>query len=226
MTRNKLARFAYRVTLLLVAAAIFAQCRPDVSIEHEQAAEGMGTDSLAITSFNVERENKLRPADWKVYETGREVIAAPSNWTAHLKGIDLIIMPPSSADSSERLVFNRYQKNSSTIDYDHFAQQLASKAFGTFRVAKDDTLKKIELAKHFFYERTGSLTKQGIAYKGYHMVYVNDSLVYQFDITLTKARLSLYQGELINDIVSNLQINHQYVVRNSNPIKEIIYIKR
>lgn len=216
--------FDHRVFLLLFAMVIFTRCRPDVSIEHGQAEVGTGTDTLAVTSFNIERENTLRPADWKVYEVGREVLVAPSNWKSPVGKSGLVIMPPNSVDNSERLIFHRYSKDSSTLDYDKFAQQLTNKAFESFLLSKDNKLKKIELLHNFFYERTAELEKNGTRYSGYNMTYISDSLVYDYTIILTQARLNAYKGDLIKNMVGNLQLNHKYVLDNSNPVKKIVYI--
>lgn len=213
------------VSLIISTATAFTQCRPNVSIEHEQATSKVGVDTLIITASNIDRDNSLRPTDWKAYNDGRETLIAPSSWISHIDGIKLIISPQKSVDSSEHLIFTRYRKDSSTLNDDKIAQQLVDKAFNAFPTLENDKLKKVQLTENFFYERTADLLKQGDRYKGYCMIYVSDSLVYDYTVTLTQARLKAYEGDLIKDMVGNLQINLKYVMRDSNPVKKIIYLK-
>lgn len=216
----------YSGFFLLITTVLFTQCRPDVSIEREQISTGGSADTMSVTSFDVERENTLRPADWQAYESGSEIIVAPSDWVSHLIGMSLIIMPPSDADSSEQLVFSRYSQDSPTLNYDKFAQQLASKSFKTYQIFKGDELKKVELSQNYFYEHTAELSKNKLLYTGYNMAYIGDSLIYNYTIILSKTRLKADKGDIIRDMIGNFQINHKYVISNINPIKRIIYLKK
>lgn len=222
---------SHHSSLLLLIAALLTQCRPDVSIEHDLPENGICRDTVDVTSFSTSREISPDLKKWKVYEAGREIITVPPDWRAHLEGQgtqgqDLIIAPPSSADGSGQLVFTRLAKDSSTLDYDKFVQQLANNAFLGFTIQKGDTLKKINLKRDFCYERNVGLLKKGVEYKGYFLAYVNDNCIYKYTIFLPQHESKAYKGDLLRNIIANLQINREYILGNNDPIKNVIYINQ
>ncbi|GAB2467345.1 hypothetical protein GCM10011375_31650 [Hymenobacter qilianensis] len=189
----------------------------------------MQVDTATVTSFNIERDNSLELANWSVFESGREVICVPPNWKAHLvnqdSGQELVLLPPNSLDSIERVTFSRLIKDNSSLDYPALAQELAKSAFPNFRVVEGDTLKKLVMQKAFAIERNVGLFAHGKTYKGYCLVYVNDSKLYQFRILFGKDRLKDYRGDLFRDIIGNLQIDKKYLVDNDNPLKQVINLR-
>ena len=215
--------------LVLLLSCFLVQCRPDVSIEQnttEQAA-----DTATVTSFNIERQNDHPAlANWQVIEAGQEIICVPPGWKAHLAddatgGQDLVILPPSNPDSTERVTFTRIDKDSPKMNYNSFARQQAEAGFEGFTVQKGDSLTQLIFQRDFAYERSVHLATNGAAYRGYCMVYVNDRFLYIYRIILAEARLKAYQGDLIKDIIGNLQVNKQYLISNDNPAKKMVFIR-
>jgi hypothetical protein len=210
---------------LLCSLLPLTQCHLDVSTEQQQKAS-QAADNVEVTSFNIERENSPALANWAVFEAGKEIICTPSGWKSYVDSQDeLIIIPPDSRDSTERVDFSRFAKDSKSLDYDALALKLTKSAFSEFSVQKADTLKKLTFQKDFGYERNIALLAKGLTYKGYCIVYVDDSLVYKFRIILSDNRLHNYKGKLFSDIIGNLQINKHYIMDNNNPLKNINYIK-
>ena len=189
----------------------------------------MLVDTATVTSFDIERDNSPELANWAVFESGREVICVPPNWKAHLinqnDGQELVLLPPNSLDSIERVTFSSIIKDSPSLDYPAFAQKLAQSAFPNFRVVEGDTLKKLVFQKDFAIERNVGLLAHGKTYKGYCLTYVSDRKIYQFRIILDKERLKEYRGDLFRDIIGNLQIDKKYVVDNDNPLKQVINLR-
>jgi hypothetical protein len=187
----------------------------------------MPVDTVEVTSFNMEREDSPALAKWTVFEAGKEIICVPPAWTSHLEddGQELVLLPPNSPDSVERVTFTRLAKDSASLDYPAFAHQLVLKTFPKFQVVEGDTLKKLVFQHDFGIERNVGLQAKERSYKGYCLVYVNDCCLYQFRIILAKNRLKEYQGDLFRDIIGNLQINQKYFFGNDNPLKQIVYLR-
>ncbi|MCR5890267.1 hypothetical protein LRS06_21305 [Hymenobacter sp. J193] len=204
--------------------ALAMQCRPDVSVEQQGGAQA-AADTVDVTSFNIERENNSPElANWAVFEVGQEIICTPPGWKAHQTDDELILLPPTRTDSTERVTFARFNKDSPSLDYNSFARQMAKTAFDDFTIQKGDTLNQLIFQRDFGYERNTGLLLAGTTYKGYCMVYVNDRFVYKYRIILAENRLKNYRGDLFQDIIGNLQVNKQYLVGNDNPIKQIIHV--
>ena len=221
---QKKAHWQFQLALLCSLFSL-TQCHLDVSTEQQQVAS-QAADNVEVTSFNIERENSPALANWAVFESGKEIICAPPGWKPYVNSQDeLIIIPPDSKDSTERVDFSRFAKDSKSLDYDALALELTKAAFSEFSVQKADTLKKLTFQKNYGYERNTALLTNGLAYKGYCIVYVDDSLVYKFRIILSDNRLRNYKGKFFSDIIGNLQINKHYIMDNSNPLKNITYIK-
>jgi hypothetical protein len=142
-------------------------------------------------------------------------------------GQKLVLRPPHTPDSTERVSFTRLAKDSASLDYSVFTRQLVATSFPGFRAA-GDTVHKLVFQHDFGIERYVNLSAKGRAYRGYCLAYVNDSCVYQFRIVLAKDRLSAYrkeqQGELLKDIIGNLQINRKYFMGNDNPLKQVVFL--
>lgn len=217
-----------RILLFLSIIAICTQCRPDVTAEQLEAATRLQVDTATVTSFKIDRQDSPALANWAVFESGRETICVPPGWTAHLvargDGQDLVLLPPDSSDSTERITFIRFAKDSPSVDYSAFARQLVTSAFSNFRLVEGGTVNKLLFQHDFAIERNTDLLAHGSAYKGYCLTYVNDRFVYQFRIVLAKGRLKAYQGDLFRDILGNLQIDKKYFIENSNPIIQIVHL--
>ena len=224
-----LVRLSYRVFTLFLLVLFCSCCQPTVSNDQLQAAARLATDSLKVTSFNIEREDSQELANWAVFESGREVIGVPPAWTSHLEdnGQELVLLPPNSLDSTECVTFTRLAKDSASLDYSVFARRLVATSFPGFR-AEGDTLHKLVFQRDFGIERFVSLRAKGKDYRGYCLAYVNDSCVYQFRIVLDRNRLKAYreehQGELLKDIIGNLQIDRKYFMGNDNPLKQVVFL--
>jgi hypothetical protein len=227
--RVPLVKTLYRILALLSLALLCTYCRPTDRTDQLQAAAGRPTDSLQVTSFDIEREDSPELANWAIFESGREVIGVPPAWTSHLEdnGQLLVLLPPNSADSTECVTFARLAKDSASLDYSAFARRLVTMAFPRFRAA-GDTLHKLIFQRDFGIERYVSLRAKGKDYRGYCLAYVNDSCVYQFRIVLDRNRLKTYReehrGELLNDIIGNLQIDRKYFMGNDNPLKQVVFL--
>lgn len=141
-----------------------------------------------------------------MFEAGEEVICAPPNWQAHTEDTQLIILPPNSIDSIERITFTRLAKDSPHLNYNNLAFKLAGDSFDDFTIGNRDTLKQLIFQRNFGYERNVSLHDRGASYKGYCLVYVNDSFMYVYHIIASETRLKKYQGNLFSDVIGNLQI--------------------
>lgn len=111
------------------------------------------------------------------------------------------------------------------MDYDRLGQKLAQAAFGNFRLVTKDTLKKVELQRDFCYERNASLHQGKTKYQGYCLVYINEQFVYKYTLVLAQSRLDSYSGDLLQDLIGNLQIENKHAFGNENPVRRIIYIK-
>lgn len=215
-----------RALMYLVLVFMCTQCGPSVSEKQLQAAAQLPVDTVEVASFNIERENSRALANWAVFEAGREVICVPPGWTSHLENVgqELVLLPPNSADSTERVTFTRLAKDSPTLDYPALAHRLVTSAFPGFRLAAGDTVKKLVFQHDFAIERNVGLRAKGRSYEGYCLVYVNDSSVYQFRVILENNRLKAYKGDLLSDIIGNLQINKNYFFGKGNPLKQLIYL--
>lgn len=210
----------------LLSVVLLMQCQSDVSTR-QQLIEAQVSDTAEVTSFDIERENNSPElANWASFEVGQDLICTPPNWKIQKQDSELVISPANSTDSIERITFVRYNKNSSSLDYNSFARKLAESAFDNFTVQKGDTLNQLIFQQDFAYERNVGLLAQNTAYKGWCMVYVNDNLVYKYRIILAESRLGKYEGDLFTDIIGNLRINNQYIMSNTNPLKQIIFINK
>jgi hypothetical protein len=211
--------------ILLGSLFFLTQCNLEVSTE-EKKANSKAPDDVEVTSFNIERENSPELADWTVFETGKEVICAPPMWKSYVnKQDELIIIPPESKDSIERVEFSRLEKNSKSLDYDTVAFKMAKAAFHEFNIQKADTIKKLNFQHDFAYERNAAFLINDLIHRVYCILYVDDSLVYKFRIILSDNRLSNYKGKLMSDIIGNLQINKHYIMDNNNPLKSMKFIE-
>ncbi|MBT2557364.1 hypothetical protein J7E24_06175 [Hymenobacter sp. ISL-91] len=223
MDYNKLNGWARRAFFLLMFT-ILTQCRPDVRLEQPVQTQ-TASDTLDITAFNVEHEIKSPElADWVVFEIGQEIICAPYGWKAQPREHELALLPPNSRDSIERITFARIQKDIDSLDYNAFARGISKKAFDGFAVQGADTLKQLIFQHDFAYERNIEFTYNAMAYKGYCIVYVDDRFIYKYQIALSNDRLNKCKGDLFKDIIGNLQINKKYIMRNENPLKQLIFI--
>lgn len=213
--------------LLLVGSLLsLTQCHIDVGTEQEQSDSQDKANNVEVTSFNIERENSPALADWIAFEDGKERICTPPSWKSHVTAQhELVVTPPDSKDSIEQVYFTRFDRGIKSLNDDVIALNLAKAAFNKFGVQEADTLKKLIFQQDFGYERNNTLLVNGLAYKGYCIVYVDDSLVYQFRIILSNKRLRNYKGNLFSDIIGNLQINKHYIMNNNNPLKNMNYIK-
>ncbi|MCC2546760.1 hypothetical protein LJY25_09925 [Hymenobacter sp. BT175] len=208
--------------LILIVTCTY--CGPTISEEERQAAEQLHDDTIDVTSFDIERENSPALAKWTAVEAGREIICTPPGWTPHREDGTLVILAPDNADSTERISFTRFEKDTPSLDYPALAQQLINAPFPGFQLAEGDTVKKLMFQHDFAVERDVSLRAKGRDFHAYCLVYVNDRNLYHFRIILAKSRLKAYQGDLIDDIVGNLQIDRKHLMRNDNPLQQVIYL--
>ncbi|SDX94030.1 hypothetical protein [Hymenobacter psychrophilus] len=223
MNYKKLNGWARRAFFLLMFI-ILTQCRSDARWEQPVQTQ-IASDTLDVTAFNIEHETSSPElADWVLFEIGQEIICAPYGWKAKPRKHELALLPPSSTDSIERITFTRIYKNIDSLDYNAFARGISEKAFDGFAVQGADTLKKLVFQHDFAYERNVEFIYNTIAYKGYCIVYVDDRFVYKYQITLSNDRLNKYNGDLFKDIIGNLQINKKYIMRNENPLKQLIFV--
>ncbi|MGI4863385.1 MAG: hypothetical protein ACRYFZ_05630 [Janthinobacterium lividum] len=155
------------------------------------------------------------------------MVCVPPGWTFHLApdSIELVLLPPDGPDSTERVTFTRWAKDGPSRDYLAVAQQLATSAFFGFGPAEADTLNQLVFPHDFAVERNVGLRAQGQAYRAYCLVYVDDQNVYQLRIILAQARLQAYRGDLLRDIIGNLQIDRKYFVEHANQLKQIIHLR-
>lgn len=221
---------AHRYILLLVFSLIAVtciQCRPNISSEQLRAVAEQPVDTVTVTSFNFQRDNSPELSNWMHFDVGQEIICVPSGWKSHViarkEAPELVLVPPNNIDTIEHITFSRWANDLPSSDDNVFARKLVTGAFPDFRVTSD-TLKKLIFKQDFGIERNANLFAQGKAYKGYCLVYVNDSYTYRFRIILANNRIKDYQGNIFADIIGNLQINHKYFFRNDNPLKQVIYL--
>ncbi|TGE20973.1 hypothetical protein [Hymenobacter metallicola] len=219
-------RFCLRILLHLILIVMCTNCGPTSSEEQRQAAEQLHDDTVEVTSFDIKYENSPALAKWEVWEAGREIICTPPGWKSHLEddGATLVLLLADNTDSPERITFTRLEKDTSSLDYPALAQQLINAPFPGFQLAEGDTVKKLMFQHDFAVERDVNLRATGRAFHAYGLVYVNDRNLYHFRIILDKRRLKAYQGDLIDDIVGNLQIDRKYLMRNDNPLQQVIYL--
>lgn len=215
-----------RVLLHLFLLATCTQCGPTISEEQRQAAAQMPVDTVEVTSAHFEREISPELANWAVFEAGREILCVPPRWTSHLEddGQELVLLPPDSPDSTERVTFTRVAKDNPSLDYLAVARRLATSAFSRAGVVEADTLNHLVFAHDFAIERNASLKVQGRPYRGYCLVYVDDRNLYQFRILLAQNRLNAYSGSLLRDIIGNLHIDGKPYVEHANQLKQIIHL--
>lgn len=211
---------------LLCSLFSLTQCHLDVSTEQQQEAS-QAVDNVEVTSFNIERDTSPGLTNWMHFDVGQEIICVPSGWKSHVvarkEAPELVLVPPDSMDTNEHITFSRWANDLPSVNNNVFAQKLVTAAFRDFRIS-GDTLKKLVFKQDFGVERNVNLFRQGKAYKGYCLVYVNDSCTYRFRIILANNRLKNYQGNLLGDIIGNLQIDHKYFLRNDNPLKQVFYL--
>jgi hypothetical protein len=215
-----------RVLLPLFLLATCTQCGPAISEEQRQAAAQIPVDTVEVTSAHFERKNSPALANWAVFETGREILCVPPRWTSHLEDDrqELVLLPPASPDSTERVTFTRLAKDSPTLDYLAVARRLATSAFSRFGAAEADTVNHLVFPHDFAVERNTSLRMQGQAYRGYCLVYVDDRYLYQFRILLAQKRLDAYSGSLLRDIIGNLHVDGKPFVEHLNQLQQIIHL--
>jgi len=214
-----------RIFLLLLVVALCTQCRPNINNEQLEAASKTPGDTISVDSFNFQRESDSTLKNWTGIQDNGEFIPLPPGWKVNVADRKLyqeaVASPPNSTDSIEHVTFSCWENDDPSSDNYAFARQLANTAFYSFHVTSD-TLKKLVFQHDFGVERIVGFLAQKKAYKGYCLVYVNDSCTYRFRITLSEDRLKKYQGKLVADIVGNIQINHKYFLRNDNPLKQVI----
>lgn len=183
-------------------------------------------DTVEVTSAHFEREISPALANWAVFEAGREIVCTPPRWTSHLEddGQELVLLPPDSPDSTERVTFTRVAKDNPSLDYLALARRLATSAFSRVGAAEADTVNHLVFSHDFAVERNAGLRVQGRPYRGYCLVYVDDRNVYQFRILLAQERLNAYSGSLLRDIIGNLHIDGKPFVERANQLKQIIHL--
>jgi len=215
-----------RVLLPLWLLATCTHCGPAISEEQRQAAAQLPVDTVEVTSAHFERENSPALANWAVFEAGREILCVPPGWTSHLEndGQELVLLPPNSSDSTERVTFTRLAKDAPSLDYPAVARRLAASAFARFGEAAADTLNQLVFPHDFAVERNVALRKQGKPYRGYCLVYVDNRNLYQFRIVLAQDRLNAYSGSLLRDIIGNLHIDGKPFVDHLNQLQQIIHL--
>ncbi|MBO2008786.1 hypothetical protein, partial [Hymenobacter negativus] len=147
-------------------------------------------------------------------------------WTSHLEddGQELVLLPPNSPDSTERVTFTRFAKDAPSLDYPSVARRFAASAFSRFGEATADTLNQLVFPHDFAVERNAGLRKQGKPYRGYCLVYVDNRNVYQFRIVLAQDRLNAYSGSLLLDIFGNIYIDGKPFVEHMNQLRQIIHL--
>jgi len=220
------AHFCSRILLPLFLLAICTQCGPTISEEQRQAAAQMPVDTVKVTSAHFEREISPALAKWVVFEAGREILCVPPGWTSHLEddGQEVVLLPPNSPDSTERVTFTRLAKDNPSLDYLAIARRLATSAFTHFGAAEADTVNQLVFPHDFAVERNTGLRMQGQAYRGYCLVYVDDRYLYQFRILLAQKRLNAYSGGLLRDIIGNLHVDGKPFVEHLNQLQQIIHL--
>jgi hypothetical protein len=212
------------VFLPLLLLATCTQCGPTINQEQQQTAMQIPGDTVEITSAHFERENSPALANWIVFEAGREILCVPPGWTSHLEddGQEVVLLPPDSPDSTERVTFTRLAKDSPSLNYLTAARRLTTSAFSRFGAAEADTVNHLVFPHDFAVERNTSLRMQGQAYRGYCLVYVDDRYLYQFRILLAQKRLNAYSGSLLRDIIGNLHVDGKPFVERLNQLQQII----
>jgi hypothetical protein len=155
-----------RLQLLSLGSLIFlTQCHTEAN--QEQAASQEAADDVEVTSFNIEREDSPALADWIAFEDSKERIYAPPGWKFYITSQrELVIIPLDSKDSTERIGFSRFDRDSKLLDYDTLALKMTEAAFKGFRIQKADTLKKLVFQRDFSYERNTTLLRNNLTYKG------------------------------------------------------------
>jgi hypothetical protein len=216
----------YRRAFFLLGAVGLVQCQQhtaDQEVLFRQANAPI--DTIAVTSYSMERENHSALAEWKVFEDGEELIALPPDWRSTVQGHTLVLTPGQNQGGHEVLTFARYDREgASQQESEKLGQQAARSAFSPFAV-RGDSLKELVFRHGFAYERNADLSKESAEYRGYCLLYANDSTFYKYTLVLSKQRLQAYEGNLIRDIVGNLKIDQQYVFRTENPLQQIILLK-
>ena len=186
----------------------------------------MPVDTVEVTSAHFEREISPALANWAVFEAGKEILCTPPGWTSRLEddGQELVLLPPDSPDSIERVTFTRLARDNPSLDYLAMARRLATSAFTRVGAAEGDTLNQLVFPHDFAVERNAGLRVHGRYYRGYCLVYVDEHNVYQFRILLAQNRLNAYSGSLLRDIIGNLHIDGKPFVERANQLQQIIHL--
>jgi hypothetical protein len=212
---------SYRLAFLLLSTLGLVRCQQNAPARKPTAP----ADTIEVTSYSIERENNAALADWKGFQVENEFIALPPDWQSTVKGYTLVCTPGKNQGGQEVLTFARFDREGDSREIsERLGQQAAQNAFSPFTV-QGDTLKALVFQQGFGYERNADLATAGVDYKGYCLLYADDSTFYKYTLILSKQRLNAYHGNLISDIVSNLKIDKQYVFRTENPLQTIKILK-
>ena len=220
-----------RVRLALINISLFLLLFTACQLNSSKKEEGLGVtapekgDTLNVTNYSVKNETSDALKDWKSFAASDAVIFTPADWKNYNIDGSLVLMPINSAYGYERISFNKYAQDLHNAEYDKIVQKIYHKAFINYTTIREDKMKKLELEKGIVYEKNVELMKGQVLYKGYFLVYKNQTHLYEYSIALTQSRLNNYDGSLMQDIAGNLSVGGNDIFGSSNPIKKIIILE-
>jgi len=210
----------YRFACSLLGTVGLVQCQPNTPAR----APTTPANTIEVTTYSFQRKTSPALADWKGFQDGDEFLALPPDWQATEQGHTLVLTPGKKQGDQEGLTFVRFEREGDSREAsEELGQRAAQSTFASFAVGRD-TLKKLVFERDFAFERNVQLTKEGVAYRGYCLLYVNDSTFYKYTLVLAEQRLQAYDGNLLGDIVGNLKIAKNYAFRTQNPLRQITIV--
>jgi hypothetical protein len=212
---------SYRLVCSLLATLGLVHCQPNTP----SRAPTTLAKTIEVPSYSFERETSPALADWKGYQDGDEFIALPPDWQATEQVHTLVLTPGKNQGGQEGLMFGRFDREGDSREVsEEFGQRAAQSTFSSFAV-RSDTLKELVFKRDFAFERNVKFAKGGVDYRGYCLIYANDSTFYKYTLILAEQRLQAYDGNLLTDILGNLKIAKNYALRTENPLQQIKIIK-
>jgi hypothetical protein len=196
------------------------QCQPDTPSRKPTTP----ANTSEVTAYSFKRETSPVLADWKAFQDGDEFLALPPDWQATAQGHTLVLTPGKKQGGQEGLTFARFDREGDSREVsEELGQRAAQSTFASFAI-RSDTLKKLVFERDFAFERNVQLTKEGVDYRGYCLLYVHDRTFYKYTLVLAEQRLQAYDGNLLGDIVGNLEIAKNYAFRTQNPLRQITLV--
>jgi hypothetical protein len=159
----------YRLAFSLLGTVGLVHCQQQSEHEALLRQAMPPIDTVAVTSYSIERENHAALADWRGIQDGNELLAFPPDWRDTVQG-HTIIITPGQHQGDEVLTFARFDREgASRQESEHLAQEAAQSTFPQFAV-QSDSLKELVFQRGFAYERTADLSKAGTHYRGYCLI--------------------------------------------------------